>query len=369
MSRTITSELLSFMLHKIDITPRDIILKVCHDFYRVEEVSLAKESLIKILTDVERTKFADEILSNRRSVRLALEDIYSILHGLERSSVQCFAQNLDRIPPMNLEQIDLVTLLIAYNQLRAEISEMKTVVAKLSGVPSTIISGDLPSAPCTTQDCLVANIVSASSVCNEAPEAMSIPAASVSYKAPEVVSATSVFNDAPEAIPPSVSAAVSRDKVIKKVFQDRKLNKNLASSAINVKNKPSYAAIATKTTRKGVIVGAIKRGNVSGIRSALELERRSIFVSRLARDMSSVELKKCLASKLKIPESVVDVELKTSQRNQSSASFRVSFPALHVDTLMNPAFWPMGILVRKFYAHKVKSTEAPLLNNICDNDA
>lgn len=119
-----TNELLCFTQNKLDTMPRDIITRLCVQFYSAKEIAIAKN----ILFDVVKTKRRHIQRRGDDVAKHDMEDIMQLLleadlHGV--NAVRFVAGNLSNIPPLSIDNVDML-------KLYQEIETMKNAVQNIS---------------------------------------------------------------------------------------------------------------------------------------------------------------------------------------------------------------------------------------------
>lgn len=92
--------------------------------------------------------------------------------------------------------------------------------------------------------------------------------------------------------------------------------------------------------------------------------RKTIFVSRLARDTTVDDLLFYVKSKIDVDLDILCFKINADQ-NRSISSFRLIVPCEIFDRIVDPEFWPIGILVREYvYRENSRSKPAVLPSNV-----
>jgi len=294
--RVEVNELLCFLQQKSAIMTFDHIVDICASFYTSDEVKKAHSMMQKHYKQrLSMYKGADKD-------KKTLSDLLKICLDPAVNLPQFTAARLDRLPPVDINHVDLAAILQelsalrsevrAVGQLRAEISDLRESIRSIRGRPS-------PALRVTEQD----------RVGNQLKAADTPPSTA------EIVQ-SAVNSGALKNIP----RPVSRAKVL-------------------IGTKPN-SKIKTVTTRKSV----------------------NVFLSRLSPDTAEPDVITATSEILQqssVDASLFKVECKQlTSKHSSYASYHVAVTVncdvfdKSIDLLMSTESWPKGVLVRRYYIKK-----------------
>lgn len=130
----VISEVLAFVQNKIQIMDEDSIVKVSSSSFKSEDVDTAKTLLFKSVN----TTMKKVSRKGENKMRRDLEDIIGVFKNTDPESIPIFvAKDLQKLPPLTFDHIDVSRLLKDIIVLQSEIKQMKeTFVTKeqLEGV-------------------------------------------------------------------------------------------------------------------------------------------------------------------------------------------------------------------------------------------
>lgn len=137
-------ELLSFIQNKIDVIDNESLIRICVSAFREEDVVSAKELLFSSL------KTNQKKISRRKEGKKQrdLEDIICVFKVTEPDLMPIFvARDLQKLPPVTFDHVDVTKLLKDLLIVRAEINEIKgnyATVHQLDELKTELGSSRLP---------------------------------------------------------------------------------------------------------------------------------------------------------------------------------------------------------------------------------
>ncbi|XP_045502173.1 uncharacterized protein LOC123699293 [Colias croceus] len=332
--RVVISELLCYIQCKIDVIDEVSLLQICEGQFTEEEIDSARA----ILTDNSLTRRGVRKGDNKN--KRNLQDIVKILKETDPATLPVFvARNINRLPPVTFDHVDVTSLLKDIVLLKKEIIHIKSDCAKQSDVdslrkeinqhiersklPTTNVSGERP----------------------EGDEVHHLPVAQAQRAA------------AAAAVPAPLSqirSATSNDVCMtRKRLAGRTADSLRAPNCVTNKQE---GLIKESSDRDFVPVTYKKKKNRNREGRAVVQEQDSIiqaaprtfclYVSRL--DISSTNDK--LADYIKSKgESAVSIERIEPYKETSFASFKVTILSHKKNTFLNSDFWPIGIVFRPYW--------------------
>ena len=120
----VLNEVLTYISNKMDLIPKDLLVKICADFYTVEELESAKNVAFKTCPTMSR-KIKRQ--GNEKSIaKKNVEDIIDLFSKCNTEMLPVFvARNLQNIPPIDITHVDVT-------QLTSEVNELKKMQKKKS---------------------------------------------------------------------------------------------------------------------------------------------------------------------------------------------------------------------------------------------
>ena len=123
----VRSELLCFVVEKSRLLPFDDVVKVCSDFYKEDEILLARR-VLEQSGDGSR-------LSRRQGpskLRSTMEDIVKHVLDPQKTLPVYYATDLTRLPPVGIKHCDVSAILAELQALRAEVRDIRRVDSEVA---------------------------------------------------------------------------------------------------------------------------------------------------------------------------------------------------------------------------------------------
>lgn len=308
----IRSELLCFVQQKCLVVSADHLVKICHDFYKKDEV-LAARSLID--------QYVPKRLSRRQGsdmVKATLEDITKSCLDPTVKLPTFYAVDLCRIPPVDADHCDVTAILRELQGLRAQVREIADLKVEIEALKMTKVAD---------MQTLKSDIIT---------------------ELRGTLSAT-CYREADNQLPGASTSAQIVANAIK-------------SGSLPTMAKNIAAAMPKKPTFRPPVVGTSHTNTrVKGV----ETERKvDIFVSRLNPHTAANELVDCVDT---IKD---DIDVRATTCVKLNSKYAHLYSSYHVeiavsstqfkraiDVFTMPDAWPAGVLVRRYFKPKGKDGE------------
>jgi len=125
---TVCSELLCFVQQKCDIIAFDQLVRVCSDFYKLDEIFAARTLLNMYVTKrLPKRQGADKL-------RSTMEDVLRVCLDPSIPLPTFYAVDLSRLPPVDLEHCDVSAILKELQALRQEVRELAELRAEVASL-------------------------------------------------------------------------------------------------------------------------------------------------------------------------------------------------------------------------------------------
>lgn len=327
--RPVFNDILAFIWNKMQTCPKEPLLKVAKDFYKIEEISSARNLLFTTVpSDTRRTK--------HKSAQDMLGSMYDIFQQLPTGNDLVFvAWNLNHIPSVSLSNIDAAALVHQQTSLTTTVSgileENKMIKHELSAIKALLanLSGADRLAPgresLTSDANRCASMSSSGDNINVLSSQDTRNSGNVSY-------ARSLLNHPPHRRPPppQTREEVQRetDDSTWRTVQQRKRRRNRNEVTGN---------------RAGSELGVVTR-----------VKKCAIFVSRLGPQITAEKVKAFVDQ---IISNSCEVE-KLNTRYDSYSSFRITCEEKYNDKVLDPDMWEEGVLIRKFFGPVVLTRDS-----------
>ncbi len=101
------NEVLCFICNKLELLPKEIVVKHCRDFYKADEITLAKDLLFRTVSTDRRKRSH----IGHDKLQKDINDIITVFLEMKvPHTVQFVALDLTRLPPLSFDNYDLVKL-------------------------------------------------------------------------------------------------------------------------------------------------------------------------------------------------------------------------------------------------------------------
>lgn len=364
--KMLANEVLAFIQHAIDTMDEVSILQICKTNFTTKEIEAAKVLLYGALGK------SDRMPSRRRDEKgeRSLQDIVTLLKGTDPDDVPAFvARDLNRLPPVTFDHVDVTRLLKDIQTLKASLAE---VVLKLEASQDTI--GELRAEVATLRNSVcrsplgcVQNVNTRRGAFNpttsfDSAKLESSPHAPVpAARGPPPVAAFPV--PSPEAPLRVVTSTPRRDYSAAVTSQrPNTQTRRTERGSGPIRTEPPRSAVPAASSKApadedGFIkverkkrkppcrnkCGTARTGANHLLRPAIPVTY--VYVSRLHYSTKPEDIVKYLETKT---NRVVTVERLVSRNKVNFNSFVVRVPTEQVGTYLNEELWPRGVVFRKY---------------------
>jgi len=334
--KAVRSELLCFLSDKCNVMPLDDLVKVCSDFYRVEEVVFARSTINKFGYRLPKRKGQDK-------VKNTVEDLAKTILHPEHVLPTFYATDLSRLPPVDISHCDVSAILIELQALRSEVRSTKQLQDELGALREQVAL-------------LVSQAANQSDEICELRRQTTVPSSDLQIP----------LNDTTEF--PQINSAASGGTVTQLQVQPQPHVTSGSSSFVGKARKIigdplAFASVPKKKERKIVpVVGSSTNNN--HVKSVKTFRNVDVFVSRLHPLTTISELTDSVQSvkdNLYIHK-VVCNKLR-SKYEDLYASYHISICVDSVDLksaivrYMSPESWPSGVFVKRYFMRKQQDGE------------
>ena len=298
----VKNELLCFVREKCNVVALDHLVKICVDFYRVEEIMKAKAELDNVLEyRLPRRQGPDK-------GRSTLEDIIKTCLDPTVTLPVFYAVELNRVPPVDARHCDVTAILIELQSLRAEVRDIGCLRQEIELLKEELTR-------------IKDNKTSFNRI-NNADQVVTI-AGTASGESAE-----------------SNGAQVGPSTFVQVAQELQRMGMAAAPRTV------------TKTVKKPV-VGTLASSRLKSVQTYRNVD---IFVSRLSPHTTEVELVNCINemnSTVKVHEVVCEKLQSRHEHLYKSYHLSVRVESQHmksaIDTFMSADVWPTGVLVRRYF--------------------
>lgn len=348
----IANEVLAFLQHAIDTMDEISIIQICKSNFNAEEITSAKTLLYKSVGQIDRMPSRRKDDKGEKS----LQDIINLLKTTDPDDVPSFvAKNLNKLPPVTFDHVDVTRLLKDITTLKASLAE---VVLKLEASQDTISElraevTSLRNSLAVSSSPEVNNIntrrgackVVSASFMSATPETQQSPA---SRPAPPPAEVSSVVVTSTPQRHYAAAAARQTPKASNLLRTEKATgstrNERLPSAALpRQPDEEGFTKVERKKKRS-------LRHNLCGTAPTEHVLRPAVpvahvYVSRLHFTTKASDVVEYLEMKMKTRFVVEKLE---SRNTVNFNSFVVRVPTDRLSAILKEELWPKGVVFRKF---------------------
>jgi hypothetical protein len=316
---SIRSEILCFICDKQRCVPFDNLVKICVDFYREDEIMVARNLLESASgARLPKRKGGDRL-------RSTVEDIVKVMLNPSYDLPEFYAIELARLPPVDMTHCDVSAILFELQGLRNEVRELKSLKEEVCS--------------------LTPRLKDLQKVCNEVDQ--------LKQSVAELQSKLQCRQSADDSSEIKTSFPHIRHETDASV--------KLFSSIVG---ELRSTGISERLAKKPVAPVVGKAVNNHRIKTVLTKRSVDIFISRLSPSTTSEDLQACIADILPdtASEDVICTKLDSKYEQLYSSYYicvRVDAMMMKyaIDKLMDAESWPSGLLVKRYFKPKPKNDE------------
>lgn len=322
----IINELLCFLYNKMDIVVHDTLVKLTCDFYESSEIEETKKLLY---TEIDAVTAIGQRLIYRKGPNKDVnnvDDILTVLHRCNSEDLPSFvACNLSRLPPVDINSIDMSIMLSEFQSMRKEFVVMRKDLQTMKDYRNNFAAPDLTDTQYTMP---VSTGSPGDSLINQIP--FRVPQSSEPK-------ASTIVHEPHETIP--------------------ELEQNNSNNDTNIHFQKDQDGWVTYTRRKNKSTKTLGiTGNASSKFVAVKKPRVAhLFATRFSPDVTNTDLKKYLSELPNFQHLDIKCTKLQSKYPSNYSSFYIQAECENPEAFMEPDVWPTGILVRWYRKAKPSS--------------
>lgn len=347
-SGLVINELLCFVVNKSECLPPEAICQLCLSSFAEDEIEKAKKMLYELCTD----KSIPRMVTRKGPKKMAqnMDDIVKFIHDKGSDLPTFVARDLQLLPPVTFNSLDVSSLLHTIKQTQAEVSllkeglniqaqsicDLQTVVSEQA---ATRVQGhqglSRETAPTAPREAAATKTEAAlTSAGSNAAE--SANADHASEKSEDQKHAGAASEQAAK-----VNATLNPADEWKKMT---KVNGKVRAVPMNSKFQTVSASSNRKTrpATKGYVSGSVKESGLTTVKKVIKSKYASVFASRFDTSVSCEMLKKYLEERLNLKVDVSPVKT----RYDTYHSFHVMAECENPKVFIDDSVWPEGAYVR-----------------------
>jgi hypothetical protein len=310
-STSTTSELLCFLQNKMLIIAFDDLVKIVTDFYKSDEI----ESARRVLSPLAETRLPKHQGAVKEKNKRIVTDLLKVCLNPSVQLPKFKAADLSRLPPVNVDHVDISAMMQEIASLRAEVRAAMGIQSELNELRSWLQSMHQANPSAQRVEDMATNTTPAR---NGQPTR----------------SAAAVVADAVQ------SGALAA----------------IAQSSDGPSRKRASATPKRKAPSKSAIIGADTSSRVRVVNTVRSID---VFASRLCPSTKAEEIVDSVHSvkgELRVHD--VRVEKLVSKREDLYSSYHIEIRVnadqmkQAIDLYMSPHAWPYGVFLRRYFRPK-----------------
>lgn len=384
--KTIIDEFLTFVQNKIDIIDDVSLIQICATNFSDAEIDTGKSVLFQEISGARCVNRKGEDKKKKN-----IKDVIVLLKATDPDVQPTFvAKNLDRLPPVTFDHVDVTRLLKDLTLLKSEMLDLKTnSVSKSEFITLQDELSRLRSRWTPDQTRVAVQkkpfnkkqpsqfnnsngLTGRSSISTQnSPATTSRACVKGDIRAPMLTSSeqdSGPVSEPAAARPPSPESAMpTDDEFVDAEISHTPTYRDILRSEGGTVDRMPY-------DNKGVndngftTVSHKKRSKNKNMRGTLQSSNRlqvvepacAIYVSRLMKHITEKDIQEHFDD---MNEKCLSVELLMPQRETSFNSFKVMIPGSKVGTILNNNFWPAGLVYRRYRERTSRLTRPNSINN------
>lgn len=353
VNNVVVNELLTFIQNKLDVLDELSVVQICSSNYTDEEIENAKTKLYSMISDGSRCvtrKGEDKKKKNLKDILKLFKETDPDKHP------QFVAKDLNRLPPVTFDHVDVSRLLKDLTQLKSELNFIKDNWISKDDVK--IIHDELKLIRLANRPTNKSTPKQSKGI-NSRP--IKSPQPKVSYSCTPNLNERLSMNESPASPPPqpvSASAASAmhatenglstptyRDIIVSSLSSRHPSQDKVVSKSTNIRNvlNDDFKTVLSHKKRKRL---ANMRGtleNFNRIRVAESTTR--IYVSRFSKDVSEDDIQNHI---LDMGEECRSISLLKQNHETAFNSFKIEVPSGKLEKFLRGDFWPAGLVFRRY---------------------
>lgn len=348
----IVNELLTFLQNKLDIIDELSLVQICVSNYSDNEVEAAKTIVFDLIPDGSRCVIRKGDDKKKKNIK----DILRLLKETDPDKHPVFvAKNLNRLPPVTFDHVDVSRLLKDLTLLKAELKSLREDSATkedIMQVQHELKQLSLNNKSLTNALHLPATVNSRSKTQRPSPL--------TSHQASGETEQRALSHSAPPPpMPPATSPqpVFSGDEITRALYtpsyRDIITRTSLSQRSEAPKQSANELSVNDNGEKDFITVVHKKRKKILNIRGTLENSHRlrvaetlsAIYVSRFTKDITEVDIKGHVSD---MGEECHSVTLLKQNRATSFNSFKIEVPSCKINKFLSGEFWPVGLVFRRY---------------------
>lgn len=344
----VINEFLTFVQNKIDVIDELSIVQICASNFTEKELESGKTDLYNLLSlKLVQRKGEDK---NKKNIK----DVIKVFKETDPSEQPTFvAKNLNRLPPVTFDHVDVTRLLKDIVILKTELLSLKNDAVSKTELWDfrTDITKELTNIKC---------------VCSKKQNTLHTGTNAYNDKVENVLESTEQIESAD--MRPSRGSGITCKR--NTPVQNKRPRTASTDTIVDAPTRPSYRDIARTvesphansdratpdynadnnftlvSNRKKRIRNKNMFGTAEGSSKLIVADLPSgVYLSRLNKATTANDIKEYIRTK---GEECMDVQILSQKHDLEFSSFKVLVPKQKINVFLKNDFWPAGIIFRRF---------------------
>ena len=364
------NEVITYLINKLDVIPHDMLLKITCDFYNEQEVENAKMVAFNTCGFATNERMKRRQGPNRHASNVG--DLIELLHKVPPRRMPKFvALNINRLPPIDTNHIDISVLLVEMRNMRTQLTDLLSLKQEIEEIKKsneitedirlmrneiTSIKGLYQSTP--------SNVVEKPSINNTQGDSSNNHNNDSKTFAEVVKHSTNDENDDVTRVKtllqnrnssghqPNITISNNTNEGRNPNINDgENLNTNDGRVSNPINEFTTVSRKKKPRSTKPIIGSAKNSGNLTIVHKNRHTAR--IFISRLSPNTEPETIIDHVKSKFDITDDMIKCN-KLETKYNTYASFLIECFVKDPTLLLTSENWPEGTLVRKYYTQSTQ---------------
>lgn len=346
--RVVINELLTFVQNKVDVLDEVSIIQICSTGFQEDEIESAKCLIVDLVPGRRVTRKGDGKTTK------TLQDIIKIMKETDPDQLPTFvARDLNKLPPVTFDHIDVTRFLKDLTLLKAEMTEKATIAEtnalklELSQIKETISQITQQRTKVNNPPSKMVNsFIDSPNILNEnnaSHDKSQLSMHNGTKPKPKPPQSTCHQGASKQSAPSTYSTyATSKRTRGKAETADRERTHHNNNNSVGRNTDDDFTLVVNKRKMRNVN----KRGTGSNVGN-LRIANLAVglYVSRFAPETSTEDVKSYIENK---GLTTVNIEILKPFKETPFKTFKIMIQQSDIQTVMNNDFWPQGTVFRRF---------------------
>ncbi|KAJ0174333.1 hypothetical protein K1T71_010479 [Dendrolimus kikuchii] len=332
MATIIINEFLTFVQNKIDVLDEISITQICATNFSEIEIETGKNVLFESCGSGQRNVQRKGDDKKKKNIK----DVIRLLKEVDPDMQPIFvAKDLNRLPPVTFDYIDVTRLLKEITALRAEVTDLQLKVTE----EVTDLRNSLNSSAEKITSRSNAEINK-----SETPPPVIVPLSTQELSEGDDIVYTPTYRDIAKDGRMQQAKMICKRRVH---TNENRVQERTTHDSTNLRNtsnndEEEFKVVSYKKPRKQQNL----RGTLltsSKIQAAQS--HCAIYVSRINKSVTEVDIREHIKE---MGQECIGIDMLKQKRETNFNSFKVTILSSKIETFLDTGFWPVGVVYRRF---------------------